>query len=241
MRSRLLMIQRVALLGAMLLWLGGVKAQAQSVPPPVSLATLVNAQGQSNGGSITINEGGGVTKVFDNFQVTTNLLTLPGGVQVAPSLIVNNDGPGLVFNGAFVNSTTTPVDFHFSYRVTVNGGPLIVDVGLGANPAPLGPGAFVGITENVIPSLGAPLSLVLLNGVITSTPANGMVLLPIPQRQIIVDKDVILTNAFLSTIGQSFSQSSAIPEPSTLLMGCMSVSLLGAGYGWRRLRAARLS
>lgn len=242
MRSRLMMIHRVALLGATLLWLGGVTAQAQTFP----LSNFVNANGTSNGGSFTLNEGGGISKIFSNFIVTSNVASLSGGVNVTFATNVNGDGPGVIFTGSFNNPTTTPVDYHFTFNVSPVGSN-IVDVGLGANPASLGTGGQVLITENGIPSFGAPLSLTLVNNVITANPTSQMVTLPAPIRPgstLTVEKDVSVTNAFFSTLSNSFSQSTAppgVPEPGSLLMGCMSITLLGAGYGWRRLRAARLS
>jgi len=223
----------------MLFWMGGLVAQAQTLPPPVQISTLVNAQGQPiDGASIVIPEAGGVTKTFDQFTTTPNVATLPGGVLVTPSLTVNNDGPGLIFTGAFINTTAIPVDFHITYRVRVTGAS-IVDVGLSTNPAPAGgtgpSSAF--ITENAVPSFGAPLSLTLLNGVITQTPVGGILTLPAPVSQLVIDKDLILVNAFVSGISQSFSQTTGvIPEPSSMLTCSMALTILGAGYGVRRLR-----
>jgi hypothetical protein len=152
-----------------------------------------------------------------------------------------NPGPGVTFANNFAAGLNSTQDTSWDFKVTVlNPGFLIHDISLSAAGA-IHAGGQIVVTET---ATGNGVTSVMTNQVNPPGTSNttDMALTP-PATSLSIHKDVFVkggttdAGSTLTDLTQRFSQTSAVPEPST-----MALAGLGAlgfiGYGLRRRKAS---
>jgi hypothetical protein len=179
-------------------------------------------------------------KVFSDFSYSKTG-DMPGAASVNVVAIQVSGNLGLEFQGAFTDLIGTGgSDALIKYVVTSTGG-AITDAHMAGNPAiqPPGSTASLTVTDSFSPDAPNQMAISDINGVITNTDST---VFAHPFQSLHVQKDIIANagtgqNAgvpSLSFVDQTYSQTTAVPEPSTLLLGGIG-ALLGAGCAaWRR-------
>jgi len=194
-----------------LVTLGGLNAQAGTIPLPATLAAL-------EGNSAIVGN-----LEFSNFgYIATPLGSLPqaSGVTVSDINPPITGETGIAFNGGFFATAGTIVDYAITYTVTVLSGKPITDSYLNSVGGNFNGNGSVSVAESLFTTGGALIAKMetsLGSPVATAT---------FPEYQTInVVKDMILVGgsggATVSILNQGFS-TTAIPEPA-------SMALLGIG------------
>jgi hypothetical protein len=200
-----------------LLALGGLNAQAGTLPLPQTLAAL-------EGNSAIVDN-----LEFSNFTYSVNPTGSPptaANVSVNPFTAVVGE-PGINFTGAFTAAAGSTVDYAITYTVTTTDGSKINDayLSLGGFANNGGTGS-VSIGETILNSSGTVISKVPFQ-VFSSGLSSDTSLLTLPETTITVEKDITVfggsNGATFSFTNQGFSTTTtAIPEPA-------SMALLGIG------------
>jgi len=177
-----------------------------------------------------------------------------GGVTPAPppvptDIMVNADltnptEPGIEITSAQLNvNTGQSLDVKFEYTVTVNGTAQIIDnvLSIAGGILPLTGGASIHVTETAVDANNVGLAdklAAIFNGV------NGTFVQAMygPVSFVHVTKDISLVggttanpgSASLSDIKQNFSETGAVPEPSTIAMALAGVPVLVVVWARRR-------
>jgi len=203
----------------------------------VFLSTLVDASGNSNGGTVVSGE-----FTFSNFSyVPPTGPPPPGGVTITP--FVDSSGfSGIQIGGGFSQAGPGTTDVRIGYTVTDNLGARITDVHMDGNPTitpgtPAADGNAV-ITESVF----APGVGLVASGQINASfpPGSQQTTLnlapPGPYQTLTVQKDILLTLvpataglaqlpvASVSFVDQTFS---VVPEPTSFVMMGLGVGIGG--------------
>lgn len=223
-------------------------ASSISLDDPAILGTPIVLQTLIGQGSVQVGD-----KLFDQFfYSSTGDMPDASGVNVIP--IVDAYGNyGLRFQGGFVDLYGDgPSDALISYRVTVTEpGFLISDVHLSGNPSVFGKkchssrygcqaSGVLGVTETFL--LDDPFTELVIYD-IDPGPSQlvDWALLTTPLQTLHVQKNILAfadkkkTVATLSFIDQTFSQVTAIPEPSTI-----SLLIVGLAAAWQMRRISRI-
>jgi len=204
-----------------LLALGGLNAQAGTLPLPQTLAAL-------EGNSAIVDN-----LEFSNFTYSVNPTAPPTAANVAVNPFTAVVGePGINFTGAFTAAAGSTVDYAITYTVTTTDGSKINDayLSLGGFANSGGTGS-VSIGETIFNSSGTVISKVPFE--VFTSPLPGQLsdtsLLTLPETTITVEKDITVVGgsngAVFSFTNQGFSTTdvvAAVPEPA-------SMALLGIG------------
>jgi len=205
-----------------LLALGGLNAQAGTLPLPQTLAAL-------EGNSAIVDN-----LEFSNFTYSVNPIGSPptaANVAVNPFTAVVGE-PGINFTGAFTAAAGSTVDYAITYTVTTTDGSKINDayLSLGGFSNSGGTGS-VSIGETIFNSSGGTVISKVPSFEVFTSPLPGQLsdtspLTP-PETTIFVEKDITVfggsNGAVFSFTNQGFSTTTtAIPEPA-------SMALLGIG------------
>jgi len=200
-----------------LLALGGLNAQAGTLPLPQTLAAL-------EGNSAIVDN-----LEFSNFTYSVNPIGSPptaANVAVNPFTAVVGE-PGINFTGAFTAAAGSTVDYAITYTVTTTDGSKINDayLSLGGFSNSGGTGS-VSIGETILNSSGTVISKVPFQVFSSGLSSDTTALTP-PETTITVLKDIAVNGgsngATFSFTNQGFSTTTtAIPEPA-------SMALLGIG------------
>jgi hypothetical protein len=171
-------------------------------------------------------------KLFGNFSFQFTATDTPRCDALRPSsfrvtALSNDIGFGVSFSGpmAALGNATEDVVFRFSISVT-NSSQLISGINLNYNGTVLGSG-FSSVTESAFTGGfgGTPLGQIDVFNSGGTDQLAAATLLPTPEQEIYVEKDIILGGggagnqnaAFISIVDQTFPQV-AVPEPSTILL-----------------------
>ena len=220
--------------GRMAVGLGVAASMLMAAPASSRATTLADLFA---GGSILIDEGNGITKLFDNFVQNASTGTNPLNPANITVLIAPSPPPGevgLLFNistGGNLGSGQS-ADLGFSFQVHCTGC-LIHDDTLTIAGGQAGTG-MVGLSENVVNLANlSDLSdlFVFLNSSSSQSTDHGVLLNDVTDIKVTKDLNINGGNndAFVSDFAQTFSQT-IVPGPASLILigsGLFGIGVLG--------------
>ena len=224
-------------------WLGGVVLVAVLFAAPCKAQATVILQDLFDGDTLSAND-----KIFSDWgwsSVQGNNAPNFDLIEVVPLTDDDLYSPGVAFylNGQFTVGPSDSVGLSFYYTVaTSDGSARIKDVSLALWDAfRTGEGSGMEISESIFASDGTPLATTYVDH--TSTPDGISDSASFtPQSSIRVETNIFVYGgegtATLLQFRQRYSQTLAIPEPSSLAVfgGLFGLGLIG--HWWRRRRKA---
>jgi hypothetical protein len=173
---------------------------------------------------------------FDSSSGGSGIAPTAASVTVKPEMTA--DGPGLQFSSDAIaltqdtaSDTTSSIDVDLAYTVTAGSGFLIDDADLGVTGDISGNGQASVTDFLTVSSSGQSLPTLFVQLPATSDTTT----FPTPVDAVDVFKDISVDvlagttgSADVTIVSQTFSQTTAVPEPSTLALLCAGVLGLGA-------------